>query len=200
MPAEWRKAPHLVIEIAERIIAKHHPDLLDARIGFLMRSEAPKRGNGMVVYGKAKKISDEMKTLWPYDFVIWLAEDCFNRFSALQREALIDHELMHCLWDKRKQAAKLRSHDLEEFNVILQRYGLWWPASDATAIALQPHLPLDTVHRGGVEAVDVKHIFRAVKEGMEDAFDDVEVSFAGMGNGDDKTPGGRPFPTTAVDA
>jgi hypothetical protein len=170
MATEWRQAPQMVIDIAERIIAEYHPDLLDARIGFLLRS-----GSGMVVYGKAKKVSEELKTVLPYDFIIWLAEDMLGRFSAIQREALIDHELSHCLWNEEKRAAKMRPHDLEEFNHIIERYGLWWPASDATALAIQPHLPLERERRGKVSAVEMDEILTGVKNCMEAAFDDVEV-------------------------
>lgn len=196
MAAEWRKAPKEVIEIAERLIATEHPTLLDCRIRFLMRSEAPKRGNGMVVYGKAKKISDEMKTLLPFEFVIWLADDVFANFSALQRTALIDHELTHCVWNMKKRAATMRPHDFEEFNSIIAKYGLWWPASDETAVAIQAHLPLGAERRGGVEAIDARRFMHAVADEMEGKAE----AFAGMDEDDDSPFDDRPFPTTAVDA
>jgi hypothetical protein len=36
----------------------------------------------------------------------------------------VDHELTHCDVDEEGKLS-LRPHDLEEFNVIVRRYGLW---------------------------------------------------------------------------
>lgn len=170
---EWRRAPQLVLDIANRLIEQHHPDLLDCRVGFLLRSEAPKRGFGMSTYGKAKKVSDEMKTILPFDFIIWLAEDVFSRLSAHQREALIDHELTHCVWNEKKQTAKLRPHDFEEFNSIVHRYGAWWPDSDATLVAFQNgaqlEMDLHRERRGRVGAVEVDGLTAEVAQAFEDA-------------------------------
>jgi hypothetical protein len=194
MAVTWEEAPAEVVALAEKLIDKHHPDLLDARIGLLMRSEAPKK-DGKATYGKAKKVSDELKALLPFDFLIWFAADVWDAFSTKQRTALVDHELCHCrMIGGSEPVFKMRGHDVEEFNCIIERYGAWWPSAEQFETAVQAALPINGARRGKVEAVDMKRIFRGVKEGMESKFDNVEVTFGGMEDDD------RPFPTTAVDA
>lgn len=93
-----------------------------------------------------------------YDFVIWVALDWWNRFKPEQKVALVDHELCHCYIDA-DDKPKILPHDVEEFNCILERHGLWWPNADVTAKAIQYSLlPLDNIRlerirRGRVEAI-----------------------------------------------
>lgn len=138
MAAEFYPAPSDVIETAKRLIALYHEHLCTARIGFLFRSEAPVSG-GRITLGKAKLVTAEMRVYADYDFLIWLAKDRYMSMSAEQREALIDHELCHCLFDEAEEKASLRGHDIEEFNCILQRYGFWWRGAEQTALAVQGH-------------------------------------------------------------
>jgi predicted metallopeptidase len=152
MATEWSEAPKHVIELAQRIIAKHHPQLHDARIAFVMRSEAP-RSNGSVTLGKARKVSAEQQIHMPYDFVIWLALDMWNRMTPKQKEALIDHELSHCVWDG--FVGSIRGHDVEEFTHIIERYGFWWPRSDDFEMAVQAALLQPSENAGTVEAVSL---------------------------------------------
>jgi hypothetical protein len=151
MAVEWTEARQSVIDLAERLIDKHHPHLKDARLAIIMRSEAPVSG-GLVTYGKARKVSAEQQVHIPYDFIIWLALDRWDSFlSPLQREALLDHELSHCQWDG--FTASIRGHDVEEFNHIIERYGFWWPQSDTFAVAVQQALPIPKEREGGVGTI-----------------------------------------------
>ena len=152
MATEWSEAPKHVIELAQRIIAEHHPQLHDARIAFVMRSEAP-MANGQYTLGKARKVSTEQQVHMPYDFVIWLALDQFIRMSPLQKEALIDHELSHLQWDG--FVAGIRGHDVEEFTHIIERYGFWWPRADDFEVAVQQALLRPSEVHGGVAAVSL---------------------------------------------
>ena len=56
MATEWRKAPDHVLDIVRRLIDLYHEPLKDARIGVIMRSEAPVTG-GRITYGKAERVS-----------------------------------------------------------------------------------------------------------------------------------------------
>lgn len=183
MPAEWRTAPNFIIDIAKRLIKEHYPDLLEARIAFIMRSEASK-SNGMETIGKAKKVSAELQLHIPFDFVIWLASDAFGRLSPNQREVLIEHQLCHLQWID--GVAKIRGHDFDgDFIKIVKRHGLlWWPQSDALAIAIQQSLPLtpspdEPRREGNVGTIDFGRIAREVAEGMRehDFGDGVETEF-----------------------
>lgn len=160
MAVEWREAPEWIIGLAERLIKRHYPDLEEARIAFIMRSEASK-SNGLTTIGKAKKVSAELQLHIPFDFVIWLASDEFSRLSPKQREALVDHQLCHLQWID--EVAKIRGHDFDgEFIEIIERHGLWWPRSDALAVAVQAALPLPMPEpvepRGSVGTIDFSKV------------------------------------------
>lgn len=153
MAVEWIKATDEVIDIARELIGQYHPSLEDASIGFLFRSEAP-ISNGKATYGKAKKISEADAIFMDYDFIIWLAQDMWDRLTPAQKTALVDHELCHChLGDDDKP--KILPHDIEEFNCILQRHGFWWPSSHITVEAIQHSLLPLGERRGKVEAVTI---------------------------------------------
>lgn len=148
MAIVWEEAPQAVLELTERLIDRYHEHLQDARIAVIMRSEAQST-NGKLTLGKAKKVSAEQQVHIPYDFIIWVAKDYWQAFlSPNQREALLDHELSHCHWDG--FTASMRGHDVEEFSHIIERYGFWWPQSDAFATAVQTALPLERESKGGV--------------------------------------------------
>lgn len=150
--ANYSKAPQEVISIAKQLIAEYHSDLQDASIGFLFRDEAPE-SDGRVTLGMAKKIGDTERVFMDYDFIIWLAEDKFYTLNSHQQTALIDHELTHCVFLDEK--AKIRKHDVEEFAVIIQRYGLWWPgAGELKAAMLQAPL-FEPERNGRIEAADI---------------------------------------------
>jgi hypothetical protein len=146
----WAKASDDVIETAQGLIEQYHPWLKEARIGFLFREEAPV-SNGRITFGKAKKVSDQDKTLLDLDFIIWLAEDEFSRMTGSQRRALIDHELCHCYMDNDGKIT-MRKHDVEEFHCILERHGFWWPGSTTTAEAAQKAFDFIT---GSVVSIDM---------------------------------------------
>lgn len=179
MAAEWREAPQYIISMARGIIRQHYPDLLEARVAFIMRSEASK-SNGMVTIGKAKKVSAELQLHIPFDFVIWIASDEWLKLSPGQREALIDHQLCHLQWID--NVAKIKGHDFDgEFVEIIERHGLWWPRSDALAIAVQAALPLppspsEEPRTGSVGTIDFGRIAKEVGESLRADGFDVEVT------------------------
>jgi hypothetical protein len=174
MAVEWSEAPDTVIELAERIIERYHKHLKDARIAIVMRSEAPVSG-GTVTYGKARKVSAEQQVHIPYDLIIWLAQDRWDAFlSPLQKEALLDHELSHCQWDG--FTASIRGHDVEEFNHIIERYGMWWPGSDQFEAAVQQALPLQVQRTGGVGTIDFGRIAKEAESALRAEGHDVEVT------------------------
>lgn len=121
---QFTKADGSVVETAKEMITKHHPDLRNARIGFLFRDE-PARSQGQFVYAKAMKVSDREKVLVNLDFVIWVAASGWMMQETAWRQALIDHELCHCRYDDAEDKASLVGHDFEEFGAIIERHGFW---------------------------------------------------------------------------
>lgn len=119
---KWTEAPQSVIHTAEMLIDKYHPWLRDARIAFVMRSEAQKQG-GFLIHGQTSKVPDKFQAYLDYDYLIWLAEDSYMANSSDWREALIDHELCHCKYGA--NGWTLRKHDLNDFSIIIARHGFW---------------------------------------------------------------------------
>jgi hypothetical protein len=157
--AEWKKADSEVIEMANVIIKAHHKHLEKARIGFSFRSEAI-RSRGRATIGKAQKVPDRMRLYVEYDFLIWLAQDYWDKGDYKFRKALIDHELCHCGYDDNGNPCMV-PHDIEEFYDIVSRHGEW--SADVTLVnaALNTYrqqsmnLPgLDEETEGGVFAVE----------------------------------------------
>ncbi len=72
----------------------------------------------------------------PPDYILLLDNDWWSEASDREREALIHHELMHCMIGLDKEGDQrfddegnpvwdIRAHDLEEFNATVRRYGAW---------------------------------------------------------------------------
>ena len=136
MSVQWEVASEDVIELAQKLVEKHHPHLKSARIGILFRDEAPSR-NGRRTFGKASKVTPRWKPLLeePLDFVIWLAADVWlDELDKKQQRALLDHELMHCGYGE--NGWYIRPHDVEAFNVEIERYGPWRPDLRGTVKAI----------------------------------------------------------------
>lgn len=156
--AEYFKVGPDVITLAEELIEAHHPKLVSANIGIIFRDEAPTSG-GKSVYGKASKVSAQWRPLLSqeYDFIIWLAHDIWKGvLTKHQRRALLDHELCHCTSED--GSFKLVGHDVEEFNVIVRRYGLWRPSLKEMDHAIQGRLDFDELEsrNGRVTAIEAQ--------------------------------------------
>jgi hypothetical protein len=158
MAIEWRKVPEQVLELANEIIAEHHPDLEEFNIGFIFRSEASSSG-GKRIIGQAAKAPAKLAPFMDLDGIVWLALDFWMNADALQKRALIDHELCHFEVNNAGELT-LRGHDIEEFREIITRYGLWSVdlnfIAPAILAATQTTLPGFERERrqGGVVAVE----------------------------------------------
>lgn len=153
------KAPDTVLNIAQKIIAKHHKrrELHKAVIGFLMREGEAPISKGKTVYAKAKKPPPELSAYAELDFIIWISDEEWDKLEADQRKWLIDHELCHL--DFTDETPAIRAHDFEEFSEIVKRHGFRNPslfmAATNFAKAIQKELPhLFTAKKGKVVAVD----------------------------------------------
>jgi len=168
---EWIEATLDVVSTATKLIRDYHPDLDEANVGFLFRDKAQKSGD-RVVLGKASKVQDRLKPFLDYDFIIWIAQDVWEgELSMAQREALVDHELCHCTMDDNGKP-KLKHHDIEEFNEVVERHGIWKDDLKTFAGIIeealkQPSLPLALrgvkKDPGRVEAVKSEVLEQAVQ-------------------------------------
>jgi hypothetical protein len=147
MAVRYTPAPSVAATAAE-LISAHHQRLLDyghIRIEYVFRSEHA-NSNGKAVWGRARKITglnaylasnepDDEEEIEPF-FVIEIAADIWEALDGAGRRALVDHELSHCNvveGDDGTVKLGLVAHDLEEFEAIVRRHGLW--RSDVASFA-----------------------------------------------------------------
>jgi hypothetical protein len=122
------------------LVDAHHADLsrTDVRIALAWATSWTADVDGRLTLGKCKKATDLDRELAPYDFVILLNRDFWQngRVTDAQRQALMDHELMHaaCVYDahgeikvdeRGRTCYRIRKHDLEEFADIVTRHGCY---------------------------------------------------------------------------
>lgn len=117
-----------VENIARSLIPTHHPHLATARIRFLFKEKAGKKG-GRVVHGTVKKMSDLMVYLIDADFLMEIGMDKWAELSEARRHAEIDRLLECCVGveDEKTGDIKwgLREPDVQEFTTILHRHGAY---------------------------------------------------------------------------
>ncbi len=129
----YRPVDKPVRDLVASVMAEHHRVLREQRIDVVFRSEAATDG-GKIVLGKARKVTGLASFLAgangePF-FVLELAEDCWKELDAKAQRALVDHELTHFgvkFNEQEELVLFIAPHDLEEFNVIVKRHGLWRP-------------------------------------------------------------------------
>lgn len=98
----------------------------EVSIGFMSSNKA-KVSNGKTVFGQCERVPDRYKAFIPYDFLITVYEPNVIDFTSRQIRILLHHELLHCGVNMNAEPTyKVVPHDVEEFNEIIDRYGLDW--------------------------------------------------------------------------
>lgn len=129
-----------VSDLADGLILEHHEHLAEAPIVFIFRATAT-RSKGRMVLGRARLVKGLYAFLAslaageapaeydleddPSFFVMEIAEDWWAQATAAERAAVVDHELCHMAVDPESGDLELRGHDLEEFEAVVARHGLW---------------------------------------------------------------------------
>jgi hypothetical protein len=144
------------------LVAKHHEDLVHARIVLAWHKGWRSDADGIRKLGMCKIATDLDRELAPFDIVILISrpwwQDEFTQDA--QRDALLDHELTHAVLaldaygdpvvdETGRRMYRIRRHDVEEFGEIVARHGLWKRDLDrfSQAIARAPRLPLGEAPR-----------------------------------------------------
>lgn len=152
MTIEWEEASPSVIHTAEELIEKYHPWLREARIGFVYRDKAQK-SKGRMILAQAQTVPAKLQVYLEYDFLIWVSKENWEKYADVQRLALIDHELCHCVRDD--GVWTIRPHDIQEFWQVIERHGLWnndlRQGREVMEQAIQR--PLPTLSTGKVAAI-----------------------------------------------
>lgn len=136
----------LLDELVDRF---HDDDLREARIALAWCTSWKADADGRVTLGKCRRATALDRELSQWDFVILLNKDFWThpKVTALQRRALLDHELCHAaikldengepqLDDRDRVVYRTRKHDIEEFASIADRYGCYKKDLEAFAQAL----------------------------------------------------------------
>ena len=101
----------------------------DARI-ICLSSEHEKKSNGKLIFGQCERIQDKYKWSIPCDFTITIFEPNIASFTQEQLRILLFHELLHVgiRQDGDDESYFIQPHDLEDFKLIIDRYGTDWNA------------------------------------------------------------------------
>jgi hypothetical protein len=145
-----------VKEIATRYINDYHQHLANVLIVYLFNAKTIVK-KGKELLGETKLVSGLNAYLATRDleerpeqlFVITISKSAWDLLAENlpAREALIDHELMHCDRDLETGALSVNPHDIEEFFEIVRRHGPWMKDIhtfiEAAKNAKTPMLPFD---------------------------------------------------------
>jgi len=121
--------------IAADLIPAHHPHLEDAPLRYVLR-EPPAKKNNRARLGVARVVSglgayfagittalSGRPSVGPFGVVELAATHWNELLNDSQRRALVDHELCHFAYDGERLT--IMGHDVEEFEAVIRRHGLW---------------------------------------------------------------------------
>ena len=93
-----------------------------------LESDLEKTSRDKIIFGECEKIPAKYKWIIPYDFTITIYAPNVERFTDDQIRILIMHELLHIGIDRDGNEEKyyIRPHNIEDFRVILDKYGMDW--------------------------------------------------------------------------
>ena len=93
-----------------------------------LASDREKKSKGRLICGECEKVPDKCKWSVPCDFTITIFEPNVEKFTEEQLRILILHELLHVgiEMDGNEEKYYVVPHDIEDFRVILERYGVDW--------------------------------------------------------------------------
>lgn len=119
-------------EIAHELI-ETEPELLDiknsqATIVYLSSTQA-KKDKDKLVGGQCEKVAEKYKWGIPADFTITVFEPNVEGFSDEQLRILLFHELLHVGIEFNADGSEtysIKGHDLEDFKLIIDRFGTDW--------------------------------------------------------------------------
>ena len=119
--------------IAEELIATE-PELAyikDSRVKiiYLESDSAKKADKEKLVLGECEKVQSKNRWAIPCDFTITLYVQNLVGMTAEQIRIVIFHELLHVgieLGGDGDEVYSVRKHDLEDFKIIIDRFGTDW--------------------------------------------------------------------------
>jgi len=130
---------HEAYKLMAELRNKHHESTSAAKIALAWRIGLKPNVDGQLLLGKCVKASDLNREVAPYDFVILLNREVWDHcdFDRTKKLALLDHELCHAeivldkdsgepKYDERgRNVWRVRKHDIEEFQAVIERHGCY---------------------------------------------------------------------------
>ena len=94
-----------------------------------LASEHAKKAKEKTIFAECEKVSEKYKWGIPADFTITVFEPNIENFTEEQIKILLFHELLHVGIEFKANGEEVyfvRPHDLEDFKVIIDKYGTEW--------------------------------------------------------------------------
>lgn len=118
-----------LIETEESLI-----DLKNSQVSIVyLSSTHQKKSREMITHAECEKISDKYKWGIPCDFTITVFEPNIEGFTEEQIKILLHHELLHIGVEFNPDGTETyfnRKHDLEDFKIIIDKYGTEWSKTE----------------------------------------------------------------------
>lgn len=143
------KSPY---KLLSKVRKRHHQETQKAKIALAWRIDYKPDPDGHIVLGKCKRTTELQREFADWDYVILLNKEAWEdpKFGKKRRYALLDHELCHVApsfnrkgkqkRDERKRRLwRIRKHDLEEFEDVVERHGCYKKDLERFAEALLKH-------------------------------------------------------------
>lgn len=121
-----RKCSGDVYSLMSELINEYHPHLRNAKIECLFTDKGRKRA-GKLIVATCEAVNATYNYLTDIDFIITIFDKAWDQLADKEKQYILDHELCHAFVGENKHGEpvyKVVPHDLEEFNEIVERYGL----------------------------------------------------------------------------
>lgn len=132
--------------LGDEVIRKEELNIGEARIGYLFVDPYISKTTA----GKCIKNTPELEYFSQYDFLIQMSKKLWDSLPEETQYVLMLHELMHVAFevkydkdlDKEIYTYKIKDHDVKDFQVLIERYGINWLAVIKGQIAADNDLDL----------------------------------------------------------
>ena len=125
----YAEIAHALIQEEEALLSIRNSE---ATIIYLS-STHKKQEKGKTIFAQCEKVAEKYKWGIPCDFTITVFEPNVEAFTEDQLKILIFHELLHVGIEFNGDGSESYSclpHDLEDFKLIIDRYGTDWSRTD----------------------------------------------------------------------
>lgn len=93
-----------------------------------LESDLAKKSRGGIVYANCEKVANRLKWAIPHDFIITVYTPNLQDFDERRLKILLFHEMLHI--GVKGSGFYSRPHDVGDFRVIIEKYGLDWPMEE----------------------------------------------------------------------